>query len=425
MAQLSDDCFAHGGALMRLDDALAELGRRLFPVTAIETLPLQDCRGRALASPLQARVSVPPRDNSAVDGYAVYFDDLSPDAETVLPVIGRAAAGHPYVKLQPRGTAVRVLTGAVMPEGQDGAPDTVMMQEDCRLDGERVVIRPGIKRGANRRLAGEDAQSGETVLPAGCILGPAELALAAAVGAAELSVHRPLRVALLSTGDEVHPAGEPLPPGGIYDANRPLLSALLASAGCVVNDLGIQPDRRDHLIRVFGEAAATNDAVISSGGVSTGDEDHVKAAIEANGSLYFWRLAIKPGRPVALGQIGRVPFFGLPGNPVAAMLTFCFFARPLLQRIGGAVPVPPRGYPVTSGFSYKKKSDRREWVRVSLEPDGQGGWRAVKYPVDGAGVITSLTRTDGLIELAEDLTRLEPGMSVPFYPYAGLGGSAA
>lgn len=424
MAQLSDDCFAHGGALMRLDDALAELGRRLLPVTAIETRSLQDCRGRPLARPVEARVSVPPRDNSAVDGYAVHFDDLLPDAETVLPVIGRAAAGHPFPGAQPRGTAVRVLTGAVMPEGQDGAPDTVMMQEDCRLEGERVVIRPGIKRGANRRLAGEDAQSGEMVLPVGRILGPAELALAAAVGAAELSVHRPLRVALLSTGDEVYPAGGSLPPGGIYDANRPLLSALLTSAGCVVSDLGIQPDRRDHLIRIFGEAAATHDAVISSGGVSTGDEDHVKSAIEANGSLHFWRLAIKPGRPVALGQIGRVPFFGLPGNPVAAMLTFCFFARPLLQRLGGAAPVPPRGYPVASGFSYKKKADRREWVRVSLEPDGKGGWSAEKYPVDGAGVITSLTRTDGLIELAEDLTRLEPGMPVPFYPYAELIGGA-
>lgn len=424
MAQLSDDCFAHGGALIRLDDALADLGQRLKPVTTVETLPLQGCRGRALARPVEAQVAVPPRDNSAVDGYAVYFDDLSSDAETVLPVIGRAAAGHPFPGPQPRGTAVRVLTGAVMPEGQNGAPDTVMMQEDCRLEGERVVIRPGIKRGANRRLAGEDVRSGEIVLPAGRLLGAAELALAAAAGHATLEVYRPLKVALLSTGDEVHPAGGSLPPGGIYDANRPLLSALLATAGCVVSDLGIQPDRRDHLVRVFGEAAATHDAVISSGGVSTGDEDHVKAAIEANGSLHFWRLAIKPGRPVALGQIGRVPFFGLPGNPVAAMLTFCFFARPLLQRLGGAVPVPPRGYPVVSGFGYKKKSDRREWVRVSLESDGQGGWRAEKYPVDGAGVITSLTRTDGLIELAEDVTRLEPGMRVPFYPYAELGSGA-
>ncbi|WP_300301409.1 gephyrin-like molybdotransferase Glp [Ferrovibrio sp.] len=420
MAQLSDDCFAHGGALMRLDDALAELGQRLTPVAATETLPLQDCRGRALAQPLEAWVSVPPRDNSAVDGYAVYFDDLSSDAETVLPVIGRAAAGHPFAGSQPHGTAVRVLTGAVMPEGQNGAPDTVMMQEDCRLEGERVIIRPGIKRGANRRLAGEDVRSGEAVLSAGRILGPAELALAAAAGHAVLNVYRPLRVALLSTGDEVHPAGGPLPPGGIYDANRPLLSALLAQAGCNVTDLGIQPDRRDHLIRIFAEAAESHDAVISSGGVSTGDEDHVKAAIEASGSLHFWRLAIKPGRPVALGQINRVPFFGLPGNPVAAMLTFCFFARPLLLQLGGATPAPLRSYPVMSGFSYKKKSDRREWVRVSLVADGAGNWRAEKYPVDGAGVITSLTRTDGLVELAEDVTLLRPGDSVAYYPYAAL-----
>ena len=172
---------------------------------------------------------------------------------------------------------------------------------------------------------------------------------------------------------------------------------------------------------MFVDAAASHDAVVTSGGVSTGDEDHVKAAIEAaGGRLHFWRLAIKPGRPVALGQIGQVPFFGLPGNPVAAMLTFGFFARPLLQRLAGAVPESPRSFPVTSGFSYRKKADRREWVRVSLIDDGKGGWRAEKYAVDGAGVITSLTRTDGLVELPEDLLRLEPGERVRFYPYSAL-----
>ncbi|WP_298725690.1 gephyrin-like molybdotransferase Glp [uncultured Ferrovibrio sp.] len=422
VAQLSDDCFAHGGSLTRLDVALADLAQRLVPVTAVESLPLNECHGRALAQALAAKVSVPPRDNSAVDGYAVYFDDLSPDAETRLPVIGRAAAGHPFPGPQPRGTAVRVLTGAVMPGGANGGPDTVMMQEDCTLDGDHVVIRPGIKRGANRRLAGEDIETGKTVLDEGRILSAADLALAAASGYAALPVHRPLKVALLSTGDEVHDAGAPLPEGGIYDANRPLLSALLRTAGCDVTDLGIQPDTRDHLIKIFADAASRHDAVVSSGGVSTGDEDHVKAAIEAaGGTLHFWRLAIKPGRPVALGQIGKVPFFGLPGNPVAALLTFCFFARPLLQRLGGARPEALRSFPVASGFSYKKKGDRREWVRVSLCEDKSGGWRAEKYPVDGAGVITSLTRTDGLIELPEDLLKLEPGDIVRFYPYSSLG----
>lgn len=422
MAQLSDDCFAHGGALTRLDVALADLTQRLGPVTAIETLPLVVCRGRALAAPVTAKVAVPPRNNSAVDGYAVYYDDLSKNAETRLPVIGRAAAGHPYPERQPRGTAVRVLTGAVMPLGEAGGPDTVMMQEDCVLEGDHVVIRPGIKRGANRRLAGEDVEAGAVVLTEGRILTAADLALAAASGQANLPVRKPLKVALLSTGDEVHDIGDALPAGGIYDANRPLLSALLTASGCAVADLGIQPDRRDHLTKVFSEAAMHHDAVVSSGGVSTGDEDHVKAAIEAaGGKLHFWRLAIKPGRPVALGQIGQVPFFGLPGNPVAAMLTFSFFARPLLQRLGGAVPVPLRGFPVRVGFAYKKKADRREWVRVSLLEDGQEGWRAEKYPVDGAGVITSLTRTDGLIELPEDQLRLEPGDTARFYPYGSLG----
>lgn len=422
MAQLSDDCFAHGGALMRLDVALAELSQRLVPIAPIETLPLALCHGRILAGPLAAKVSVPPRDNSAVDGYAVYHDDLSHDGETRLPVIGRAAAGHPFDGPQPHGTAVRMLTGAVMPLGEEGRhPDTVMMQEDCTREGDSVVIRPGIRRGANRRLAGEDIHAGETVLPEGRILTAPDLALAAASGHAMLDVRRPLRVALFSTGDEVQEAGQPLPDGGIYDANRPLLAALLTSAGCKVSDLGIQPDKRDHLAEVFARAARDHDAVVTSGGVSTGDEDHVKAAIEQHGRLDFWRLAIKPGRPVALGMIGRVPFFGLPGNPVAALLTFCFFARPLLQRLNGALPMAPRCFPVVADFSYKKKADRREWVRVSLQDDGRGGWRAGKYPVDGAGVITSLTRTDGLVELPEDLLRLEPGETVRFYPYAALG----
>lgn len=357
MAQLSDDCFAHGGALTRLDVALETLLGRLVPVTASETLPLAACAGRALAVPLVARVSVPPADNSAVDGYAVYHDDLSDAAETRLPVIGRAAAGHPFAGPQPRGTAVRVLTGAVMPGGEDGAaPDTVMMQEDCTAEGDHVVIRPGIKRGANRRMAGEDIREGETVLPEGRRLAAADIALAAAAGHAGLAVRKPLRVALLSTGDEIHEAGSVLPAGGIYDANRPMLGVLLRSLGCDVDDIGIQPDSRSRMAETFATIAASHDAVVTSGGVSTGDEDHVKAAIEmAGGQLHFWRLAIKPGRPVALGQIGHVPLFGLPGNPVAAMLTFSFFAAPLLQRLGGYAPRLPRAFPVRAGFSYRKK----------------------------------------------------------------------
>jgi len=424
VARLSDDCFAHGGNLTGLDAAMAVLLGRLVPVVLPETLPLTACAGRALAAPAVATVSVPPQDNSAVDGYAVFHADLSADGETLLPVIGRAAAGHPFAGLQPRGTAVQMLTGAVMPAGADGAagPDTVLMQEDCRAKGGQVAIPSGIHVGANRRLAGEDICAGQAILPVGRRLMPADLALAAAAGLAELRVFRPLRVALLSTGDELHEPGTPLPPGGIHDANRPLLGALLARSGCHVSDLAIQPDRRDHLSRIFAEAAGDYDAIVTSGGVSGGEEDHVKAAIAAaGGRLHVWRLAVRPGKPVALGQIGAVPLFGLPGNPVAAALTFCFFAGPLLQRLGGYQPVRPRSFPVVADFAYDKRTGRREWLRVSLRDDGAGGWRAEKYPVDGAGVITSLTRSDGVVELDEDSTGLRPGDRARFYDFAALG----
>jgi len=415
MAQLTDDCFAHGGAMLPLAQALAGLEPRLSCVALVETLPLNACLDRVLAEFLMARVSVPPADNSAVDGYAVCFDDLSPDGETRLPVSGRAAAGHPVTAPLIRGTAIRIFTGALMPDGAD----TVMMQEDCTAEDGFVRIRPGIRRGANRRRAGEDIMTGKPSLAAGTRLGPAELALAAASGHAALPVRRALRVALISTGDEVNEIGRPLPPGGIYDANRPMLGALLRRMGCSVTDLGIQPDRRDLLAEALRMAAENHDAIIGSGGVSTGEEDHVKAAIEALGSLYLWRLAIKPGRPVALGQVCGVPYFGLPGNPVAALLTYCFFARPLLARLAGETRPAPRGYPVQAGFRYGKKPDRLEWVRVCLRAEG-AGWVAEKYPVDGAGVITSLTGTDGVIALEENRTRLEPGDTATFFPYAAL-----
>lgn len=417
MAQLSDDCFAHGGALQRLDEALALLEQRLTCVVATETLPLALCLDRILAADIVANVSVPPADNSAVDGYAVRFADLRPDAETVLPVAGRVAAGHPAAMQLAPGTAMRIFTGAVIPAGAD----TVMMQEDCIAEGNLVRIQPGIRPGANRRLAGEDIARGRIALHAGCRLGPAEIALAAASGHARLTVRLPLRVALISTGDEVNEAGAPLPAGGIYDANRPMLAALLRRIGCEVTDLGIQPDKREQLAKALREAAAGHDAVIGSGGVSIGEEDHVRAAIEQQGSLHLWRLAIKPGRPVALGQINGAPYFGLPGNPVAALLTFCFFAKPLLARLGGRTLPPPLSFPVTAGFTYRKKADRREWVRVILR--GEPANRvAEKFPVDGAGVITSLTGSDGVITLDESCERLEKGQSAAFTPFSSLMG---
>ncbi len=413
MAQLSDDCFAFGGELMSGAKALEMIEARTVALPEPETVPLPQARGRILAAPVVAPRSVPPHDNAAVDGYAVYFDDLVAGAETVLPVEGRATAGHPLAHSARRGAAIRMFTGAPMPEG----PDTVFMQEDSREADGKVRLPPGLKRGANRRRAGEDVTAGSTVLAAGLRLRPQEIGLAASLGFAQLPVFRPLRVALLSTGDEVREPGTPLPAGAIYDANRYTLRALLEGLGAEVTDLGILPDQRARIQSALARAAETHDLIVTSGGMSTGEEDHMKAAVEAQGRLHFWRLAIKPGRPVAMGQVGRVPFLGLPGNPVAVMVTFLVLARPLILRLSGALDIAPRSFRAVAGFSYRKKPGRREYLRARLEPGADGGWIAQKFPRDGAGILSSMVDSDGLVVLDEAATDIAPGASVPFLPF--------
>ncbi|WP_421708446.1 gephyrin-like molybdotransferase Glp [Algihabitans sp.] len=414
MAQLSDDCFAHGGQLMRLDEALALLEARIQTVTEVEPVALADTLGRVLRQDVISAVSVPAADNSAVDGYAVHFADLAPQAETRLLVTGRAAAGHPLGRAAKPGEAIRIFTGALMPEG----PDTVMMQEDCRLEGETVVIQPGIKQGSNRRLAGEDIAAGDTVLRSGQRLRPQDVGLAAAAGLTEVAVSRPLRVALFSTGDELQEPGQPPRPGCIYDSNRYTVGALLRGLGCRVSDLGILPDQRERVTAALGAAAESHDLLITSGGVSTGEEDHVKAAVETQGKLHAWKLAIKPGRPIALGQIASTAFVGLPGNPVASMVTFLAVVRPMILRLMGGQVEPPHRFAVPADFDHKKKKDRREWVRARLSLGSDGRLVARKFPREGAGILSSLVEADGLVELPEDLTRLEPGAIVEFLPFS-------
>jgi molybdopterin molybdotransferase len=415
MAQLSDDCFAFGGDLMPIGAALALIEQQVTPQVESETVPLKEARGRILAAPLKAPRDVPPHDNSAVDGYAVFFDDLASGAPTVLPVAGRAAAGHPLGHAAKRGEAVRIFTGAPMPDGLD----TVLMQEDCSADGGLVRIPPGIKRGANRRRAGEDAKAGATVLDGGRRLRPQDVGLAAALGFTSLPVYRRLRVAIFSTGDEVRDPGAELPKGAIYDANRYVLHALLSGLGAEVSDVGILPDRAEAIRGALGAAAKSHDLILTSGGMSTGEEDHVKAAVEALGKLNFWRLAIKPGRPVAMGQIGGVPFMGLPGNPVAVMVTFLLLTRPLVLRLAGAVAAPPpRRFPVTLGFAHKKRANRCEFVRARLVRGAEGGWTAEKFPRDGAGILTSMVESDGLVEIGEGVGRIEAGETADFLPFS-------
>jgi molybdopterin molybdotransferase len=294
------------------------------------------------------------------------------------------------------------------------------MQEDVAGTGDTIMLPAGLKPGANRRLKGEDLPRGSLALEAGRRLTPRDLALLAGLGLAEVPVRSALRVAVFSTGNEIVAPGEKLRPAALYDANRTMLLALLRRLGCAVADFGILPDRREAVARALADSAGAYDLLITSGGVSTGEEDHVKAAVEEAGSLTFWRLGIKPGRPVAMGVVQGVPFIGLPGNPVAVFVTFVHVARALIARLSGEELAAPLAVPVRTAFAYRKKEGRREYVRVRLEPAADGLLQAHKHPREGAGVITSLTETDGLVELPEAVTRIEPGDTVRFLAYGAL-----
>ncbi len=424
MAQLSDDCFAFSGPLLPVADAERLIAERVAPVGGRETVTLREAAGRVLAEDLVAPVNVPPFDNSAVDGYAVRADDLNSEREMRLTIVDRVTAGHAATHALKAGEAIRIFTGAPMPAGAD----TVFMQEDCRVEGGAVVVPPGLKPGANRRLAGEDMRAGAVALPAGRRLAVQHVALAAALGLTGLGVRRRVRVALFSTGDEIVEPGSLLPRAALYDSNRYLLAGLLARFGAEVTDLGILGDDPKKLARAIGAAAADHDLVLTSGGVSTGEGDHVRSAIESIGRMVFWRLAIKPGRPVAMGVIpgsrsgDGIAFVGLPGNPVAVFVTFVCLVRPLLLRLAGALPEPLIAMPTRAAFSYEKRKGRREYVRVALRPAPDGAIEAIKHAQDGAGVLTSLTETDGLAELTEDVTKIEPGSTVGFLSYASLVG---
>ena len=421
MAQLTDDCFAFSGPLLPLSEMERLIGERVAPVSETERVPLRGARGRVAAADVKAPLNLPPFDNSAVDGYAVRHADLSADGDSKLAIAGRLTAGaRADIALKP-GQAIRIFTGAAMPAGAD----TVFMQEDVTVDGDHVIVPKGLKLGANRRLAGEDVPAGQVALPAGTVLEPQHIALAAALGITDIEVRRRLQVAIFSTGDEVVEPGSPRGGAAIYDANRYLLSELLERLGAVVTDLGILPDDPDALMRALQAAAAGHDLVVTSGGVSTGEADHVRSAVERIGSLVFWRVAIKPGRPVAMGVIRGAAgqgaaFVGLPGNPVAVFVTFVRVVKPLLRRLAGARPHSLLPLPVRAAFAYRKKKDRREYVRVALRRAADGELEAVKYPQDGAGILTSLTETDGLLEFPEDVTSIEPGARVGFLSYAAL-----
>ncbi|MEE2699534.1 MAG: gephyrin-like molybdotransferase Glp [Pseudomonadota bacterium] len=421
MVQLKDDCFAFHGNLINLEDALNRLEQIVSNVVKAETLPLRLAQGRFLAETLISEINVPPHNNSAVDGFAVFFNDLNPNSETRLPITGRITAGHPLGRLAKPGEALRVFTGAQMPEGIKEDPDTIFMEEDCFLDqklkDEIVVLPPGIKLGANRRIVGEDVRMGDTVINLGQRLRPQEIGMAASIGKNKLKVYKSLRVAVFSTGDEVRDPNDKALPGSIFDANRYSIVALLEELGCVVSDLGILKDEKNVIVEALSKAASDHDLIVTSGGVSSGEEDHVKEAINTLGKIHFWRLAIKPGRPIALGQVGNVAFLGLPGNPVAAMVTFMVIGRKLVLLLSGATETRAQYFLVETDFDYKKKLGRREWARVRLKKSDGGFPVAEKHVSSGAGILTSMVEADGLIELDENMDSVRKGTMVRFLPF--------
>lgn len=414
MAQLSKDLFAIGDRIMSIEEAVGLLSARVPPVGGFETVDLFAAEGRILARDLIAPFDLPRFDNSAVDGYAVRSSELLSGARTRLKVAGRIAAGHALSSSPPERTCLRIFTGAPLPAGFD----RVFMQEDCALEDDATVVLPAeLPAGTNCRQRGEDLTKGASALGAGRRLTPEDIGLAAALGQDRLSVRRQIRAAIFSAGDEIVQPGAAAPEAGVYDANRFMLAALLRRQGVDVTDLGVLADNREAIASALWQAAHSHDLVVTSGGVSAGDADHVKAALGQNGSLVFWRLAIKPGRPVAMGILAGKPFVGLPGNPVAVFVTFVYVLRPLIAALSGALYERPRALEVIANFSLEKKPGRREFVRASLRKDQQGRTVAEIYPASGSASLPSLTRTHGLVELAETTTRIRAGDGVGFLAY--------
>jgi molybdopterin molybdotransferase len=419
MAQLSGDCFAFGGPLLSVDAAMALLPLRLGVVEGDESVALVQADGRVLAREIAAPLPLPPFTNSAVDGYAVRGEDLPVGKEKEFSVVDFVQAGASADVAATVGKAIRIFTGAPMPAGAD----TVFMQEDVRVEESgKVVLPPGLKRGSNVRPTGEDIAVGQVVLKAGHRLRPQDIALAAALGQTRLDVRRRIRVAVFSTGNEIVSPGASRGPVQLFDSNRFMLLAMLGRLGCEVDDLGILRDDAAATAAMLKSAAARHDLILTSGGVSTGEADYVKAAVESVGTLVFWRMAIKPGRPVAMGVIGGTPFIGLPGNPVASYVTFAYVARPAILALCGTAMQLPTAVQARAAFTYKKKAGRREYVRAHLRQAPDGTVEVVKFPREGAGLLSSLVDTDGLVELREDVSRVEPGQTVPFLAYSSLVG---
>lgn len=395
---VDDPCYTQ--KMLGVDEAIDYLLSKTEIRVSTELVDTLEARGRVLSSPQSSSVNVPPVDNSAMDGYAVAAADCASQPETVLPVTLRVAAGDPPGELAP-GTAARIFTGASIPKNADA----VVMQEQCEQQSANVVIRHQPVSGENVRRAGEDIRQGDKILQAGQRLRPQDLGLAASVGLAKLPVYKKLRVAIFSTGDELVMPGNELHEGQIYNSNRFTLTGLLQGIGCEIIDLGCVEDTLAATVDALKQAAESADVIITSGGVSVGEEDYIKKAIDELGQVDMWRVAMKPGKPIVYATVNGTPFLGLPGNPVSVFVTFCLFARPCLLKSQGVIDVLQKPLPVTAGFDWPRPGVRREFVRARLASTGDdNATEAVIYPHQGSGVLTSTVWAEGLVIVPENKT---------------------
>ncbi len=403
--------------LLSVAEAQARILDAVSAVTETETLPVRDALDRVLAQDVTSAIDVPSHTNSAMDGYAVRAADLPADGVAEFPVPGTSWAGRPWLTPIESGQAVQIMTGGMMPEGAD----TVIMQEHVEREGDTVRIGSGHRPGQNVRAAGEDIATGATVFRAGKRLGPADIGVLASLGCAEVNVYRRLRVAFFSTGDELRGVGEPLGPGEIYDSNRYTLFAMLQRLGVEINDMGVVRDRRDLIEQAFREAAASADAIITSGGVSVGEADFVKETLEALGSMSFWKIAMKPGRPVTFGHIGKAVFFGLPGNPVSVMVTFYQFVRTALLKMSGDVnPQPAYTVRATVTTALRKRPGRYEFQRGVLEQYAPGEFTVRSAGAQGSGILRSMSEANCFILLEPEQAGIEAGQPVLVQPFQNL-----
>ncbi len=406
----------NGRSFLPVDEARAAILDGLSPIAGWERVAVRGALGRVLAEDIIAPYNVPAHDNSAMDGYALRADDLAADGETAFAVVGTAFAGRPFSGIVGAGQAVRIMTGASIPQGAD----TIVVQEIARREHDRVFVPAGQKKGQNLRHAGEDLAEGGVALEAGCRCGPAELGQFASLGLAEVAVRRRLRVAILSTGDEIASIGRPLGPGEVYDSNRYTLFGALSRLGCELLDMGVVPDRPEALEAAFRDASQAADVVITSGGVSVGEADFIREMMARLGEVAFWKLAIKPGRPMAFGRIGDAVLFGLPGNPVAVMVTFYQFVQDALLKLMGVSPLPPvERFPARAGFALRKQPGRVEYLRGRLQRDADGLSVALAG-AQGSGVLRSMSEADCFVVLPEDCTAVQIGDTVHVQPFHGL-----